>query len=105
MVHGREPYDAHTIAMLHAHRMAHSNFLGSASPGHSEQPTLLRYASGSGRKLSQTDLAFISRMDMDVDARRHSAFVAEVKKDPRFRPSMLEPPTTNFAKARARTTI
>ena len=102
-MHGREPYDAHTIAMLHDHRMSHTNFLKSASPAHSdEQPTLLRYAPGSQRKLSQADLAFISRMDMDVDTRRHSAFVTEVKKDPRFRPSMLEPPT-NFAKARVHT--
>ena len=102
MVRGREPYDAKTIAMLHdRHRMASGTCLLRASGYASEKPTLLRYA-GSERTLSQTDLEFISRMDVDVESRRHNLFIAEVKKDPRFRPSMLEPPT-NFAKARVHT--
>ena len=97
MVHGREPYDAKTIAMLHDRRMAagpSGSFLRAESGRASDKPTLLRYAPE--RTLSQTDLEFISRMDVDVESRRHNVFIAEVKKDPRFRPSMLEPPS-NFA--------
>ena len=35
---------------------------------------------------------FVSRMEASVDARRHRAYVNELRKDPRFKPSMLEPP-------------
>ena len=100
MVHGREPYDAKTIAMLHDRRMAagpSGSFLRAESGRASDKPTLLRYAPE--RTLSQTDLEFISRMDVDVESRRHNVFIAEVKKDPRFRPSMLEPPSS-FVKVR-----
>lgn len=39
---------------------------------------------------------FIARMDCDTDDRRRTAFIAQLKKDPRFRPSMLEPPKPKF---------
>lgn len=102
MVHGREPYDAQTIAMLHDRRSEHGNFLSAARPSRDGIPTLLRYASAPQPTLTQTDVAFISRMDADVEDRRYNSFIAEVKKDPRFRPSMLASPTSNFTKVRPR---
>jgi len=48
------------------------------------------------RELTQTDVDFLGRMDFDVEDRRRTAFITELKKDPRFRPSMLEPPKPRF---------
>jgi len=39
---------------------------------------------------------FVSRMESDIDARRRTAFICELQKDPRFKPSMLEPPKPKF---------
>jgi len=39
---------------------------------------------------------FIARMDGDTEERRRTAFISMLKKDPRFRPSMLEPPKSKF---------
>ena len=96
MVLGRSPYDRHTIAMLHENRMR--DFKMPDARGHArELPALLRFAKSD--RLNQTDIAFMLRMEEDVNGRRHKAFIAEVKKDPRFKPSMLEPPaTTAFRK-------
>lgn len=92
MVLGRAPYDRHTVAMLHENRMR---------TAHSELPTLLRYTKRD--TLTRTDILFLSRMEEDVEGRRRQKFLAEVKKDPRFKPSMLQPPaTTAFRMVRAR---
>jgi len=48
------------------------------------------------KPLTQTDVNFLSRMDGDVDERRRTSFIIELKKDPRFKPSMLEPPRAKF---------
>lgn len=46
--------------------------------------------------LSETDRQFIARMEGDIETRRRSSFINELKKDPRFKPSMLEPPKPKF---------
>ena len=39
---------------------------------------------------------FLSRMDGDIESRRRTSFVRELKKDPRFEPRMLEPSKPKF---------
>ena len=48
------------------------------------------------KQMSATDFLFLSRMEADVEERRRTAFLVELRKDPRFRPSMLEPPKPKF---------
>ena len=48
------------------------------------------------RPFTATDLMFLARMEEDIEGRRRSAFITELRKDPRFRPSMLEPPKPKF---------
>ena len=56
-----------------------------------------RSSAGSARySLSTTDRLFISRMEGDIESRRRASFLNELKKDPRFKPSMLEPPKPRF---------
>ena len=62
--------------------------------------TLQRF-SGSADKLDTggmnlTAIEFLTRMQDDVDQRRKTTFINELKKDPRFKPSMLEPPKPKF---------
>jgi len=38
----------------------------------------------------------MARMDGDIDERRKKKFINELKKHPNFRPSMLEPPKSQF---------
>lgn len=47
-------------------------------------------------RISEVDHLFLARMQGDIDSRRRSAFINEIKKDPRFRPSMLEDPKPRF---------
>ena len=49
--------------------------------------------------MSQSDLAFLSRMDDDTEGRRRTKAINEMKKHPAFRPSMLEPPKPKFKAA------
>ena len=49
-----------------------------------------------GAKLTKTDILFLTRMDADVESRRRTAFITELRKDPRFKESMLEPPKPKF---------
>merc|ERR1719267_35194 len=54
-------------------------------------------ASGAGLKpLTWRDHLFMDRMTNDVEDRRRNQFINELKKDPRFKPSMLEPPKPRF---------
>ena len=48
------------------------------------------------KPLTSSDFAFMQRMEGDIDGRRRTAFIVELKKDPRFKPSMLEPPKAKF---------
>mmetsp|Transcript_31993 Transcript_31993/g.68790 ORF Transcript_31993/g.68790 Transcript_31993/m.68790 type:complete len:110 (-) Transcript_31993:295-624(-) len=48
------------------------------------------------KPLSQKDVDFLQRMDGDVDSRRQSKFINELKKHPAFKPSMLAPPKPPF---------
>ena len=48
------------------------------------------------RPVTMRDLEFMSRMDGDLEERRRTAFICELRKDPRFRPEMLEPPKSKF---------
>ena len=48
------------------------------------------------KPLTSSDFAFMQRMEGDIDGRRRTAFIVELKKDPRFKPSMLEPPKPKF---------
>lgn len=52
--------------------------------------------SANNYRLSNTDRLFISRMEGDIESRRRASFLNELKKDPRFKPSMLEPPKPKF---------
>ena len=49
---------------------------------------------------SETASEFLARMTCDIEDRRKYAFVNELKKDPRFRPSMLEPPKSKLKQVR-----
>ena len=54
-------------------------------------------ASGATLKpLTWRDHLFMDRMTNDVEDRRRNQFINELKKDPRFKPSMLEPPKPKF---------
>eukprot|EP00900_Chrysochromulina_parva_P010502 jgi/Chrpa1/19453/Chrysochromulina_OHIO_Genome00000413-RA len=46
--------------------------------------------------MTEKDFDFINRMDSDVEGRRRTAFMEQLKKDPRFRPEMLEPAKSKF---------
>ena len=46
--------------------------------------------------LTMTDTLFLSRMEVDIEERRRTAFIDQLRKDPRFKPSMLEPPKPKF---------
>ena len=48
------------------------------------------------KPLTMKDAEFIARMESDTEDRRRIAFITELKKDPRFRPSMLEPAKPKF---------
>ena len=48
------------------------------------------------KQLTNSDYAFMARMDSDMDERRKTAFITELKKDPRFKMSMLEGPKPKF---------
>ena len=51
----------------------------------------------SGTKpLTNMEIDFLNRMDEDVEDRRRTAFITQLKQDPRFRPSMLAPPKPKF---------
>ena len=39
------------------------------------------------KELTNTEIEFLGRMDFDIEDRRRTSFIAELKKDPRFRPS------------------
>jgi hypothetical protein len=39
------------------------------------------------RELTSTEIEFLGRQDFDIEDRRRTSFVNELKKDPRFRPS------------------
>jgi len=41
-------------------------------------------------------LSFMSRMDDDIGARRHTRFLNEIKKHPDFKSSMLAPPKSKL---------
>ena len=51
---------------------------------------------GAPRPFSATTSLFLSRMDGDIEERRRAAFIKELRKDPRFKPAMLEPPKPRF---------
>jgi hypothetical protein len=52
---------------------------------------------GAGAKpLTWRDRLFMDRMSNDLEDRRRTQFINELKKDPRFKPSMLEPPKPKF---------
>ena len=46
--------------------------------------------------LDATAIHFVNRMTNDIDERRKTNFINELKKDPRFKPSMLEPAKPKF---------
>ena len=48
------------------------------------------------KAMTEKDFDFINRMDNDVEGRRRTAFMEQLKKDPRFRPEMLEPAKSKF---------
>jgi hypothetical protein len=48
------------------------------------------------KAMTEKDFDFINRMDSDVEGRRRTAFMEQLKKDPRFRPEMLEPAKSKF---------
>ena len=48
------------------------------------------------KPMTVKDFEFLSRMTSDIDTRRRDNFINELKKDPRFKPSMLEPPKPKF---------
>ena len=48
------------------------------------------------KPMTEADFYFMSRMDGDIEERRRAAFICELRKDPRFRPEMLEPPKSKF---------
>ena len=52
--------------------------------------------SGAPADLTYMDRLFLSRMEQDLDSRRRTSFINEIKKDPRFKPSMLEPPKSKL---------
>ena len=63
------------------------------------QPMLSPFATRAARPMTtpgETASAFLARMTGDIEERRRSAFIAELTKDPRFKPSMLEPPKPRF---------
>ena len=62
-----------------------------ASRGRMSAPTMM-----GAKPLTVTDFQFLSRMEADVEERRRTSFLVELRKDPRFRPSMLEPPKPKF---------
>jgi len=43
-------------------------------------------------RMSRTSLMFLARVEGDLETRRRNSFINELRKDPRFKPSMLEPP-------------
>ncbi len=45
---------------------------------------------------ADTSFLFLARMDGDIESRRRTAFINELRKDPRFEPRMLEPPKPKF---------
>ena len=51
---------------------------------------------GEPAPLTQSEEMFLARMEYDLEDRRRTAFITELKKDPRFKPSMLEPPKSKF---------
>jgi len=53
-------------------------------------------ASGALKPLTWREHLFMDRMTNDVEDRRRNQFINELKKDPRFKPSMLEPPKPKF---------
>uniref|UniRef100_A0A7S2JE93 Uncharacterized protein n=1 Tax=Haptolina brevifila TaxID=156173 RepID=A0A7S2JE93_9EUKA len=76
--------------------MAH---LGSGKPGQTDYDFLRprgKAPPGPPAALTQADVEFISRMESDIEDRRRTAFITELRKDPRFKPSMLEPPRAKF---------
>lgn len=48
------------------------------------------------RPLTTMDQLFLGRMENDIEDRRRTSFLTELQKDPRFKPSMLEPPKPRF---------
>lgn len=48
------------------------------------------------KPLTWRDTEFLSRMEKDLDGRRRTGYINELKKHPLFRPSMLEPPKPKF---------
>ena len=48
------------------------------------------------KALTEADMVFLNRQDADIEERRRTAFICELRKDPRFRPEMLEPPKSKF---------
>ena len=39
------------------------------------------------KQLTSTEIEFLGRQDFDIEDRRRTSFINELKKDPRFRPS------------------
>ena len=39
------------------------------------------------KELTSAEIEFLGRMDFDIEDRRRTSFITELKKDPRFRPS------------------
>merc|ERR1712087_265386 len=48
------------------------------------------------QELSEKDIEFMNRMGGDIDARRKTQYINDLKKHPYFKPSMLEPPKPRF---------
>jgi hypothetical protein len=67
-----------------------------SEPYYGEQPGGTGVHGAREARLTALDLQFLARMEGDIDSRRKTSFINELKKDPRFKPSMLEPPKPKF---------
>ena len=70
--------------------------MASSMPRAPRMPGMPAGSYSTGKPLTMTDALFLARMESDIENRRRDAFLVELRKDPRFKPSMLEPPKPKF---------